>query len=1289
MDEDSRKPHRLRHSGPKADKKKAKNKHEQELTPQQRNPKAFAFHSVNKVAKSVKRTLDIHTKKTHIPEVDRTPVEPPPVVVAVVGPPKVGKTTLLSCLIKNFTKQKLTSVQGPVTIVSGKKRRLTFLECNNDVNSMIDVAKVADLVLLLIDASFGFEMETFEFLNICQVHGFPKIMGVLTHLDMFRNTKKLRKTKKRLKHRFWTEIYQGAKLFYLSGMVNGEYQKTEVHNLGRFISVMKFRPLHWRTTHPYLLADRMEDLTDPELIRQNAKCDRTVCLYGYVRGTHFKSNCNVHLPGAGDFSVKDISFLPDPCPLPERENRRSLNESERLIYAPMSGVGGIVYDKDAVYIDLGGSHSHTQQAVEEDAPINELVATMKNPMKTLEDKMATSELTLFKNAAPLTEADIHRMNLSGQQEEKTVADAVNGRDRRKAVFGENTDDEEDKDDDDDDEEDEDSDDEVGGDDEDTDGDEEQDETEEDFSKPGALKTEMFTRSAKKRKMDGEGENLAFADSDDDLEENFQLFTPVAEKKNTPRKQSNINSSSSSRGRGGGQHMDVEINYKADSETDSEMESTEIDDGVVEKKRKKRTKVSEQEQVTHRKGSREEKYGGLNDRIDEKQDSSDNECGEHVGNGAEDGSEEDEDDVEYQEKEDYDAREDNLNEESGLLRWKENIAEKASQSFLKNKQTNWRKIVYGHESEDYDGESEEEGEVGGLFKISKKKKDQRKGIDGFDCSRDATGQNQEWNIQELLESIQDCFVTGKWDKSEDAKALLDQDDDLYGAFEDLETGEVMEDHQQEDEEEEEDAEDGGGGEDKDVEKPKMKRDMTKEERKQKALDKRAEKKRKLKAMFDAEYDASGGGGEESFYDEWRSEMEQQAQLNRAEFENLDEDLRVQYEGFRPGLYVRVQLDNMPCEFIDHFDPTYPVILGALLSAEDTIGYVNLRVKKHRWHKKILKTKDPLIISLGWRRFQTIPLYSIQDHNMRQRLLKYTPEHMHCTASIWGPITPQGTGFLAVQTVAGTPDFRIAATGVVLELDKSVTVVKKLKLTGTPYKIYKKTAFIKGMFNSELEVSKFEGASIRAVSGIRGQIKKPVRTPEGAFRATFEDKLLLSDIVFVRTWYRVEVPKFYNPLTTLLFPLQQRSQWEGMKTLGQLKREKGIKAEANPDSSYKSIERKGRSFHPLVIPKHLQRDLPFKDKPKVATRQKDPVQAQRVAVVREPKERKVAELMKMLKTLHEHKMKQRRSQMRERAQQHEKDKRKIEMKRTEKQKVVKKQIYRVLGQIEKKKKRHEKE
>jgi pantothenate kinase len=37
--------------------------------------------------------------------------EPPPIVVAIVGPPKVGKSTLLRCLVKNFTRQTLTNIQ--------------------------------------------------------------------------------------------------------------------------------------------------------------------------------------------------------------------------------------------------------------------------------------------------------------------------------------------------------------------------------------------------------------------------------------------------------------------------------------------------------------------------------------------------------------------------------------------------------------------------------------------------------------------------------------------------------------------------------------------------------------------------------------------------------------------------------------------------------------------------------------------------------------------------------------------------------------------------------------------------------------------------------------------------------------------------------------------------------------------------------------------------------------------------------------------------------------------------
>uniref|UniRef100_A0A8D0CE43 BMS1 ribosome biogenesis factor n=1 Tax=Scleropages formosus TaxID=113540 RepID=A0A8D0CE43_SCLFO len=440
MEAKEQKRHQRKQSGPKAERKKSRKQRAPGAEPDEderrRNPRAFAVQSAVRMAKTFHRAQDLKTKKHHIPLVDRTPLEPPPVVVVVVGPPRVGKSTIIRCLIKNFTRQKLGDICGPVTIVSGKKRRLTFIECGNDINTMIDLAKVADLVLMLIDASFGFEMETFEFLNILQVHGFPRIMGVLTHLDSFKNNKTLRKTKKRLKHRFWTEVYQGAKLFYLSGMVHGEYQAQEVKNLGRFISVMKFRPLVWQTSHPYVVADRMEDLTDPETLRVDPKCDRTVSLYGYLRGTYLKNKGQVHIPGVGDFAVADVSFLPDPCPLPEEQKKRALNQKERLLYAPMAGVGGVVYDKDAVYIDLVSSHVDQPQA--EMRPTAELVQSLIGTHATLDAKLAASKVSLFSGAAAMTPGEAENLGEQQAPLENRVWDPVTQRERRKAFYRWNT-----------------------------------------------------------------------------------------------------------------------------------------------------------------------------------------------------------------------------------------------------------------------------------------------------------------------------------------------------------------------------------------------------------------------------------------------------------------------------------------------------------------------------------------------------------------------------------------------------------------------------------------------------------------------------------------------------------------------------------------------------------------------------------------------------------------------------------------------------------------------------------
>lgn len=61
--------------------------------------------------------------------------------------------------------------------------------------------------------------------------------------------------------------------------------------------------------------------------------------------------------------------------------------------------------------------------------------------------------------------------------------------------------------------------------------------------------------------------------------------------------------------------------------------------------------------------------------------------------------------------------------------------------------------------------------------------------------------------------------------------------------------------------------------------------------------------------------------------------------------------------------------------------------------------------------------------------------------------------------------------------------------------------------------------------------------------------------------------MSDIVFLRAWTQVEVPRFYNPLTTALQPRDRI--WQGMKTVAELRRERNIPIPVNKDSLYKVI------------------------------------------------------------------------------------------------------------------------
>lgn len=996
---------------------------------------------------------------------------------------------------------------------------------------MIDIAKVVDIVLLMIDGNYGFEMETMEFLNVLAASGMPgNVFGILTHLDLFRKQDTLKLQKKRLKHRFWSELYQGAKLFYLSGVINGRYPDREILNLSRFLSVMKNpRPLVWRNSHPYCLVDRFLDITPPTDMEQNPKCDRTIALYGYLRGTNFPAQgSRVHIPGVGDLSVSSTEALPDPCPTPFAEQalskatgksrRRKLDDKQKLIFAPMSDVGGVLVDKDAVYIDVKTSTFDPNQDPEMTRGLGEqLMVGLQGGRQLL--GQGEANMRLFSGGKIVDKSFDEDTNDKGRTTRRQVQ-MLDDKDEKEL-------DEADLDG-------------IDSDEENFDGDLGTDNEEEDNNgyiedkRRGSFRTGKSSDA--KQSEDVTNEDVAFADSDSDL--------------------------------GSLSDEDLEGRLARDSGESSDEDDDEDDDELRWK-------------------------SGLRDNASS---------------------------LAY--KTPYRVSE--------LARMMYNLSLPPADVVKK-----WRNEEAGPAID----QDEEEDDFFKKTTVDDTNSAEDRSVPSFDYK----SLQDKWEDDDYCENMKRRFASdrslGKSKNGEDDDFEgFDEEDEGDGAFEDLETGETFGPEHNGKSEQDEAA-------------------TIEEER-----EKNARKKEELKLRFEEE-DREGFAndktnaegrtgqneefGEDDWYDAQKAAMQKQLDINRAEFDQLDEASRVRVEGHKAGVYARIVLENVPYEFSANFNPRYPIIVGGLTPTEERFGFVQVRIKRHRWHKKILKTNDPLIFSLGWRRFQTVPIYSISDSRVRNRMLKYTPEHMHCFGTFYGPLIAPNTGFCCIQSLSNkTPGFRIAATGVVTSVDESVEIVKKLKLTGHPYKIFKNTAFIKDMFQTSLEIAKFEGASIRTVSGVRGQIKRALSKPEGHFRATFEDKVLMSDIVFLRTWYPIKPHRFYNPVTNLLEPPSavdaegESTGWRGMRLTGLVRYEQGIATPKDKNSAYRKIEREERHFNPLRIPKKLAADLPFKSQPARMKPQKKETYLQKRAVVSSKEEKTARALMHQVMALRNDKMEKRR-------------------------------------------------
>ena len=84
-------------------------------------------------------------------------------------------------------------------------------------------------------------------------------------------------------------------------------------------------------------------------------------------------------------------------------------------------------------------------------------------------------------------------------------------------------------------------------------------------------------------------------------------------------------------------------------------------------------------------------------------------------------------------------------------------------------------------------------------------------------------------------------------------------------------------------------------------------------------------------------------------------------------------------YKIGTYVRIEIE-LDKGISRKLEPEFPIVLCSLKHQELNFAFMRVKIKKHRWYPHVLKTRDPVTFSIGWRKFQTIPIYTMEDDSI---------------------------------------------------------------------------------------------------------------------------------------------------------------------------------------------------------------------------------------------------------------------------------------------------------------------
>ncbi|KAJ2160933.1 ribosome biogenesis protein tsr1 [Coemansia sp. RSA 552] len=227
--------------------------------------------------------------------------------------------------------------------------------------------------------------------------------------------------------------------------------------------------------------------------------------------------------------------------------------------------------------------------------------------------------------------------------------------------------------------------------------------------------------------------------------------------------------------------------------------------------------------------------------------------------------------------------------------------------------------------------------------------------------------------------------------------------------------------------------------------------------------------------------------------------------------------------KAGMHVRIVLRAVPAQVVGTFRPDRPFVAFGLHQYEHQMSVLHFTVMRSAEYTEPVRSKDPLVMHFGFRRYNVRPLFSqhqIKANNVHkfERFLK------HGEVSI-------GTVFAPIQFGASpvslySPDMTLVGTGTSFEVNPTRILAKRVILTGAPFKIHKRGAVIRYMFFTADDVNWFKPVQIYTKRGRVGHISESLGT-HGYMKCIFDGPLKQMDTVCMNLYKRV-FPKWNTSL-----------------------------------------------------------------------------------------------------------------------------------------------------------------